>query len=146
MTPCPVASSHVHCPPPHWVRSSPFPARTRPSQHSQAPPGQLEVIALPNGFQPEGIAIGPGGTGYVGSLADGDVYVFDVRTGEEITTLEGPGSPSVGLKVDNRDRLFIAGGPTGSARVVDAATGELLESYQSSTAGADVRERRRRDA
>ena len=95
----------------------------------QAPPGQPEVIALPNGFQPEGIAIGPGGTGYVGSLADGDVYVFDVRTGEEITTLEGPGTPSVGLKVDNRDRLFIAGGPTGSARVVDAATGELLESY-----------------
>jgi len=96
----------------------------------QAPPGQLEdVIALPNGFQPEGIAIGPGGTGYVGSLADGDVYVFDVRTGEEITTLEGPGTPSVGLKVDNRDRLFIAGGPTGGARVVDAGTGELLQSY-----------------
>ncbi len=55
-----------------------------------APPGQLnDVIALPDGFQPEGIAIGPGGTGYVGSLADGDVYVFDVRTGEEITTLDG---------------------------------------------------------
>jgi sugar lactone lactonase YvrE len=96
----------------------------------QAPPGQLEdVIALPNGFQPEGIAIGPGGTGYVGSLADGDVYVFDVRTGEEITTLEGPGTSSVGMKVDNRDRLFIAGGGTGSARVVDADTGEILESY-----------------
>ena len=114
---------------------------------SQAPPGQPEVIALPNGFQPEGISIGPGGTGYVGSLADGDVYVFDVRTGEEITTLEGPGSPSVGLKVDNRDRLFIAGGPTGSGRVVDAATGELLEEYALHRgAGADVRERRRRDA
>jgi sugar lactone lactonase YvrE len=96
----------------------------------QAPPGQLEdVIALPNGFQPEGIAIGPGGTGYVGSLADGDVYVFDVRTGEEITTLEGQGTPSVGLKVDHRGRLFIAGGPTGEARVVDAGTGELLETY-----------------
>jgi sugar lactone lactonase YvrE len=96
----------------------------------QAPPGQFEdVITLPNGFQPEGIAIGPGGTGYVGSLADGDVYVFDVRTGEEITTLEGPGTPSVGLKVDNRDRLFVAGGPTGSARVIDAGTGELLQSY-----------------
>ena len=112
----------------------------------QAPPGQtVDVIALPDGFQPEGIAIGPGGTGYVGSLADGDVYVFDVRTGEEVTTLEGPGTPSVGLKIDNRDRLFIAGGPTGSARVVDAATGELLESYELHR-GADVRERRRRDA
>jgi sugar lactone lactonase YvrE len=96
----------------------------------QAPPGNLEdVIPLPNGFQPEGIAIAPRGTGYVGSLADGDVYVFDVRTGEEITTLQGPGTPSVGLKIDNRGRLFIAGGPTGGARVVDADTGDLLQSY-----------------
>jgi sugar lactone lactonase YvrE len=96
----------------------------------QAPPGQFEdVIALPDGFQPEGITIGPGATGYVGSLVDGDVYVFDVRTGEEITTLEGPGSPSVGMKIDNHGRLFIAGGPTGEARVVDAATGEILETY-----------------
>jgi sugar lactone lactonase YvrE len=96
---------------------------------TMAPPGQLDVIALPDGFQPEGISIGPGGTGYVGSLADGDVFVFDVRTGEEITTLEGPGTPSVGLKVDNRGRLFIAGGTDGSARVVDAESGELLETY-----------------
>jgi sugar lactone lactonase YvrE len=96
----------------------------------QAPPGRFEeVIALPDGFQPEGIAISPRGAAYVGSLADGDVYVFDVRTGEEITTLEGPGTPSVGLKIDNRGRLFIAGGPTGEARVVDAATGDLLQSY-----------------
>jgi sugar lactone lactonase YvrE len=96
----------------------------------QAPPGHFQdVIALPNGLQPEGIAISPRGTAYVGSLADGDVYVFDVRTGEEITTLEGPGTPSVGLKIDNRGRLFIAGGPTGEARVVNAATGDLLESY-----------------
>jgi sugar lactone lactonase YvrE len=100
----------------------------------QAPPGHfVDVIALPDGFQPEGIAIGPGGTGYVGSLADGDIYVFDVRTGEEITTLQGPGTPSVGLKVDNRGRLFIAGGPTGEARVVDAATGDLIQSYTLTT-------------
>ncbi|TFD66962.1 SMP-30/gluconolactonase/LRE family protein [Cryobacterium sp. Hb1] len=103
-----------------------------PAVHAAAQPqhGHFEqVIALPNGFQPEGIAIGPRGTAYVGSLADGDVYVFDVRTGEKIRTLEGPGTPSVGLKIDNRGRLFIAGGPTGQARVVDAATGDLLQSY-----------------
>jgi sugar lactone lactonase YvrE len=105
----------------------------------QAPPGPFEdVIALPDGFQPEGITIGPGGTGYVGSLADGDIYVFDVRTGAEITTLEGPGTPSVGLKIDNHDRLFIAGGPTGAARVVDAATGELLRSYTLTTGATFV--------
>ena len=93
-----------------------------------------DVIALPDGFQPEGIAIGPGKTGYVGSLVDGDVYVFDVRTGEEIRTLDGPGTPSVGLKIDKRGRLFIAGGPAGDGRVVDAATGDILETY-SFTAG-----------
>jgi sugar lactone lactonase YvrE len=100
----------------------------------QAPPGHFQdVIALPDGFQPEGIAIGPGGTGYVGSLVDGDIYVFDVRTGEEITTLQGPGTPSVGLKIDNQGRLFIAGGPTGQARVVDAATGDPIQSYTLTT-------------
>ncbi|MET4639003.1 hypothetical protein [Mycetocola sp. 2940] len=96
----------------------------------QAPPGNFEeVIGLPNGFQPEGITIGPGGTGYVGSLANGDVYVFDARTGEEIRTLDGPGTPSVGLKIDKRGRLFVAGGDTGEGRVVDAVTGELLRNY-----------------
>ncbi len=97
-----------------------------------------DVIALPDGFQPEGITIGPGGVGYVGSLADGDVYVFHVPTGIGIKTLEGPGTPSVGLKIDNRGRLFIAGGPTGEARVVDAATGEILQNYTFSEAPAFV--------
>jgi sugar lactone lactonase YvrE len=92
-----------------------------------------ETIELPDGFQPEGITIGPGGTGYVGSLADGDVFVFDVRTGEQLDRIEGPGTPSVGLKVDQRGRLFIAGGPAGDARVVDAETGAVLESYQFTT-------------
>lgn len=98
-----------------------------------APPGGgavEDLIGLPDGFQPEGIAIGTSGTAYVGSLADGDVYVVDLRTGAEITTLEGPGTPSVGLKIDHRGRLFIAGGPTGSARVVDAETGDVLATYQ----------------
>ena len=99
------------------------------------PPGSPfpDVIALPDGFQPEGITIGPGGTGYVGSLADGDIFVFDVRTGEQLDRLEGPGTSSVGLKVDQRGRLFIAGGSAGDARVVDAETGAVLESYQFTT-------------
>lgn len=104
----------------------------------QAPPAFPgffpDVIALPDGFQPEGITIGPGGVAYVGSLADGDIYVFHAPTGTEIATLEGPGTPSVGLKIDNRGRLFIAGGPTGEGRVVDAATGEILQTYTFSEA------------
>ena len=111
------------------------------AQAASAPPGGgtvEDLIELPDGFQPEGIAIGPGGTAYVGSLADGDVYVVDLRTGAEITTLEGPGTPSVGLKIDHQERLFIAGGPTGQARVVDAETGEILETYQLTTGPAFI--------
>ncbi|MFU8946364.1 SMP-30/gluconolactonase/LRE family protein [Mycetocola zhadangensis] len=91
--------------------------------------GVADLIQLPDGFQPEGIAISTRGTGYVGSLADGDIYVFNVRTGEPITILEGPGTPSAGLKIDKRGRLFIAGGPTGEARVIDASTGALLGTF-----------------
>ncbi|MGO4690924.1 SMP-30/gluconolactonase/LRE family protein [Glaciibacter sp. 2TAF33] len=105
----------------------------------QAPPGHVEdVITLPDGFQPEGIAIGPRARGYVGSLVDGDVYVFDVRTGQGITTLQGPGTQSVGLKIDNRGRLFIAGGSAGEARAVDAATGDVLRNYTLTTAPSFV--------
>jgi sugar lactone lactonase YvrE len=105
------------------------------------PPGAgafPDVIELPDGFQPEGIAIAPGGTGYVGSLVDGDVVVFDVRTGDQLDRLEGPGTPSVGLKVDQRGRLFIAGGAAGDARVVDADTGEVLASYRLTTEPAFI--------
>ena len=102
----------------------------------------VDRIALPNGFQPEGIAIDAQGTAYVGSLADGDIYAADVRSGEGEVIIQGPGTPSVGLKVDQRGRLFIAGGPTGTARVVDIDTGELLADYQL-TDEPVVRERRR---
>ena len=93
----------------------------------------VDRIALPNGFQPEGIAIDARGTAYLGSLADGDIYAADVRSGEGEIIAQGPGTPSVGLKVDHRGRLFVAGGPSGSARVIDTETGELLASYQLTT-------------
>lgn len=98
-----------------------------------APPGGgavEDVIDLPDGFQPEGIAIDPRGTAYFGSLADGDIYAADLRSGEGEVIAEGPGTPSVGLKVDQFGRLFVAGGSAGDARVIDTATGELLASYQ----------------
>lgn len=87
-------------------------------------------IDLPNGFQPEGIAIGPGPFGYFGSLADGDIYRADLRTGEGRVISQGPGTQSVGLKSDARGRLFVAGGAAGDARVVDSRSGEILATYQ----------------
>ncbi len=85
-------------------------------------------IELPNGFRPEGIAI-RGSTAYFGSLADGDIYAASLRTGTGKVISQGPGTPSVGLKVDNRGRLFVAGGPAGNARVVDTRTGKILATY-----------------
>ncbi|MFE5818459.1 SMP-30/gluconolactonase/LRE family protein [Streptomyces sp. NPDC056479] len=91
------------------------------------------VIHLPNGFRPEGIAIGGGPYAYLGSLGDGSLYRADLRTGEGGIISAGPGTPSVGLKLDRQGRLFVAGRGQG-ARVVDARTGRILASYVLTTA------------
>ena len=38
----------------------------------------------------------------------------------------GPGTPSLGMKVDSRERLWVAGGTGGDARVYDTRSGALL--------------------
>ncbi|MEU4288092.1 superoxide dismutase [Kribbella sp. NPDC026596] len=98
------------------------------SAKSSKPTAFPARIELPNGFQPEGIAI-RGSTAYFGSLVDGDIYAASLRTGRGKVISQGPGTPSVGLKADNRGRLWIAGGPTGTGRVVDIRTGKILKSY-----------------
>jgi hypothetical protein len=87
------------------------------------------TIALPDGFLPEGIAIGKAPFAYFGSRADGDIYRADLRTGAGQVISQGPGTSSVGLKIDRRGRLFVAGGGGGNARVVDVSTGVVLKSY-----------------
>lgn len=92
--------------------------------------GLPDVIPLPDGFQPEGIVIGRGLTAYAGSLADGDIYEVDLRTGEGETLVEGPGTPAVGLSFDRRTGyLYVAGGPAGTARVYNTRSGELVADY-----------------
>jgi sugar lactone lactonase YvrE len=94
-----------------------------------------EVIALPDGWQPEGIATGRGTSFYVGSLANGAIYRGDLLTGQGSVLIPGQvGRVAVGIEVDRRNRLWVAGGPTGTGRVYDAATGEELASYQFTTA------------
>jgi sugar lactone lactonase YvrE len=88
---------------------------------------------LPDGFLPEGIAVGPGPTAWFGSRADGDIYEVDLATGQGEVISEGPGTPSIGLKSDRRGRLFVAGGPAGDGRVVDRETGDVLASYHFTT-------------
>ncbi|MFC5382712.1 hypothetical protein [Aquipuribacter nitratireducens] len=97
-----------------------------------ASPGAFpDTIALPDGFQPEGIEAGRGTTLYVGSLADGAVWSGDARTGEGSLLVQGePGRVAVGVEYDERtDRLWVAGGATGEVRVYDAGTGALLAVY-----------------
>jgi sugar lactone lactonase YvrE len=87
------------------------------------------TIALPNGFRPEGIAIGLLPFAFFGSLANGDLYRVNLVTGEGKVFSTGPGTPSVGMKVDLLARLFVAGGPGGNGRVVNAITGDVMASY-----------------
>jgi sugar lactone lactonase YvrE len=97
-------------------------------------------IPLPDGFQPEGIAI-DGKTFFVGSIPTGAVYRGDLRTGKGAVFV--PGSTdgtraAIGMKVDRRDRLFVAGGPTGKAFVYDADSGDEIATYQLTTSATFV--------
>jgi sugar lactone lactonase YvrE len=91
------------------------------------------IISLPDGFQPEGIAIGPGPFAYFGSRATGSIYRASPVTGKGSIISVGPGTQSLGLKTDNRGRLFVSGGNAGNARVIDIRTGRILASYQFAT-------------
>jgi sugar lactone lactonase YvrE len=96
------------------------------------------VFNIPDGWQPEGIAVGRGSSFYVGSLLTGAVYGGDLRTGEgEIVVPPQTNRVATGLTVDLRSNaIFVAGGgpalgPTisGSAYVYDAETGAELAEY-----------------
>lgn len=91
-----------------------------------------KIIPLPDGYRPEGIVTGRGPVIYAGSLADGSIYQANLRTGQGEILVEGqPGQVAVGLAFDTRSNyLFVSGGPTGTATVYDAGTGELLAQYQ----------------
>jgi sugar lactone lactonase YvrE len=94
-----------------------------------------ETIALPNNWQPEGIAIGQGTTFYVGSIPTGAVYRGDLRTGMGAPFIDGAaGRAAIGVDYD-RGRLFVAGGNTGKGFVYDARTKSLLRELQLASGG-----------
>lgn len=94
---------------------------TKPTKH----------LDLPLGFQPEGITVDPEQDrfAYLGSRVDGDLVRLDLRTGRVKKISEGPGTASVGLKIDDRDRIFVAGGAGGDVRVVNATNGKVKRTY-----------------
>jgi sugar lactone lactonase YvrE len=101
--------------------------------------GFPERITLPDGFRPEGIAIGKEATFYVGSIPTGAIvgsiptgaiYRGNLRTGEGSIFIPGAaGRAAIGVELDH-GRLFVAGGGTGKGFVYSAESGELLAEHQ----------------
>jgi sugar lactone lactonase YvrE len=94
-------------------------------------------IALPNGFQPEGIAT-TAEQFYVGSIPTGAVYRGSLRTGKgAVLVSPQSGRAAIGIDAD-RGRLFVAGGPTGKAFVYDARNGRSIAALELAPQGAST--------
>ncbi|MBA3565078.1 MAG: hypothetical protein H0W33_13950 [Gammaproteobacteria bacterium] len=101
---------------------------------------------LPEGFTyPEGIALDKDGTAfYTASAESGAVIRIEVASGNARTIvpravlIEGeaafPGF--LGLKLDEANRLWIAGGRTGAMLVVDTRSGDVIQRFKSYRAGS----------
>jgi sugar lactone lactonase YvrE len=99
----------------------------KPGKHDDS---RSDRLALPNGWQPEGIASGHGNDLYVGSIPTGAVLRLDAKSGEtEEAVPAQTGRAAIGLKVDRDERLFVAGGPTGDAFVYDGRSGADLAQF-----------------
>jgi hypothetical protein len=88
-----------------------------------------ETIPLPNGWQPEGIATGFGNQFFAGSRNTGGIFKGNLKTGDGDILVPGFGGAATGMKVDRRNRLFVSGAGTGTARVYNAGNGKLLREY-----------------
>jgi sugar lactone lactonase YvrE len=96
-------------------------------------------IDLPDGFFPEGIAVGQGSTFYVSSIATGSIYKGDLRTGEGEVFTEPTGPfTTLGLDIDPKNRVWVAGAASGTGRVYHGTTGELLAAYVFTDPGASL--------
>ena len=115
------------------------PAAAAHGKHSPAPlPAQID---LPPGFQPEGITSGQSSRFgastklYVGSRVDGTIWKGSAKTGTGSILVPASGQAALGLEVDWRGRLWVAGGGSKTIRVYNAKTGALLRSYSFPTTG-----------
>lgn len=92
-------------------------------------------IDLPPGFQPEGIeSFGP--WLFAGGLQDGAIWRGSAVTGDgEIIVPGVAGRMATGLHLDRWGRLWVAGASTGTVRVYEALSGDLLQTYTFSGTG-----------
>lgn len=101
------------------------------ASESSARPAAAAEYALPGDrVFPEGIAVQKStGDLFVGSTTDGTIYRTNVRGGRAKVFLPGGRdgrTSATGLKVDRRDRLWVAGRFTGQAFVYDIRTRRLV--------------------
>ena len=93
-----------------------------------------DLIPLPVGFGPEGIAVGTGHTFYVGSLTPptlGQILVGDLSNGSFWELVPPTGRAALGMKHDARSNLlFVANAGTGRGTAYDAATGSEVAFWQ----------------
>ncbi len=102
----------------------------QPAQAVQRP---IEYALPGDQVFPEGIAFQRGTSYfYVSSTTDGTIFRGSTR--EDTAEIFLPGgadgrTTAVGLKVDDRGRLFVAGGATGMIFIYNTATGGLIRSF-----------------
>jgi len=96
-----------------------------------------EMLPLPDGFQPEGIAIGNAHEFYAGSIISGQIYKGNIQTGEgEVFVVPANPMPAGGLSFDARSGyLFVANGMMGAGSVYDTRTGEHIETLNFTAPG-----------
>jgi len=101
--------------------------------HPDPKPQRMDQISLPDGWRPEGISA-RGDTFFVGSIGTGAIWRGNLRTGEGAILVPAvAGRVTIGTEVDDRGRLWVAGGPTGTGRVYDTKSGAELASFQFTT-------------
>ena len=95
-------------------------------------PNFPSILNLPNGFYPEGIALGNGNDLYAGSLYNGGIYKVDLKTGSGAMIVPAQNNRSAsGLDFDPRTNyIFACGGFDGHAYVYDALSGAEVGAFQ----------------
>ena len=89
-----------------------------------------DVIQLPPGFGPEGIATAGKHTFFVSSRVTGAIYRGSLKTGRGDILVPGfPEGAATGIKVDRRGRLFVSAAASDAIKVYDARTGDEIASY-----------------
>lgn len=106
------------------------------AQRTQAePPATPIAFPAADVVFPEGVAVHPvTGQFFVGSTANGAVYRGEVRRPERGLSVFLPGgadgrTTAIGMKVDAKGYLWIAGGATGKIWMYDSITGRLLSEF-----------------